>query len=102
MAREPEYGRDGLLEVNCACEASIVLATPQQVRDGVPMSCGICAGTPAHPIGRLGRTGKAGRPRLTESHATEAAYQRHRRAGTPPCDACKQAQARAAEGRRTR
>lgn len=97
------YGRgDGLLEVNCTCEQSIVLATPQQVRDGTPMSCGLCPGVPSRPLGRAGTGRGPGRPRGPESHGTEAAYQRHRRAGTPPCDACKQAQARAAEGRRTR
>lgn len=43
-----------LLEVTCSCERAIVLATSQQVIDGVHMSCGRCAGTPSPVLGRAG------------------------------------------------
>ena len=104
MTRDRDtYGRgDGMLEVNCACEAAIVLATPQQVRDGVLMSCGRCAGTPSRTLTFAASGRGRGRPTKPQAHGTEGGYQQHRRAGTPPCDACKHAYARAAEGRRSR
>jgi hypothetical protein len=38
------------------------------------------------------RTGAPGRP-VTQPHGTLAAYRRHQRAGEPPCDPCRAANA---------
>lgn len=49
---------------------------------------------------------RGGRPRVEESllrpHGTEAAYQRHRRRGERPCEACRDAHSRARSGRKAR
>lgn len=102
MTRDRDtYGRgDGMLEVNCTCEAAIVLATPQQVYDGTAMSCGICPGTPSRPPGRAASGRSPGRPKA--QCGTYAAYTRHIKEHTPPCVACKEAHARAKEGWKAR
>ena len=104
MTRDRDtYGRgDGMLEVNCACEAAIVLATPQQVRDGVLMSCGRCAGTPSRPLGRATSGRSPGRPKAPHAHGTAGGYTRHIKERTPACVACKEAHARAKEGWKAR
>lgn len=91
MTRQPPG--DGLLEVNCTCEAAVVLATPRQIRDGVPMSCGRegCPGTDPH--GRVKRG--PGRPLLPIAHGTVNGYRAHLRRRVPPCPACREANTRA-------
>jgi len=77
------------LAVTCTCERAIVTATPQQIRDGTPITCGqpTCHGQP--PPGQPPRQG--GHPQGTAPHGTQAGYSRHFRQGTTPCQACKTA-----------
>lgn len=74
------------LEVTCGCERSIVLATRQQIADGVRMSCGVCAGTPATVQARTVQK-SPGRPEC----GTTSGYNLHVRRGTPPCGPCREA-----------
>lgn len=105
----PPASVDGLLAVNRTCERAIMLATPQQVRAGTPMSCGRtdCAGLTGTPR-RRGRwvtvaapaPGGCGTEAAPGGCGTEAGYRRHARAGQPPCPACRAANTQAASRRK--